>query len=60
VLDGFTFKNVLHIGMERKDASNSVTLSAEGYFAQGVGQIISKGNLVGIPFETKLISVDLK
>ena len=60
VLDGFTFKNVLHIQMERKDASNAVTLSAEGYFAQGVGQIISKGNLVGIPFETKLISVDLK
>lgn len=59
-LDGFTFKNVLHIKMERKDASNAVTLSAEGYFAQGVGQIISKGNLLGIPFETKLISVDLK
>jgi hypothetical protein len=59
-LDGFTFKNVIHVKMERKDASNAVTLSAEGYFAQGVGQIISKGDLVGIPFETKLISVDLK
>lgn len=60
VLDGFTFKNVLHIKMERKDASNAVTLSAEAYFAQGVGQIQSKGELLGIPFQTKLISVDLK
>ncbi len=59
-LDGFTFKNVLKIYQERKDANNNVTLSGESYYAQGVGNILSTGTIAGIPIEVKLITVDLK
>lgn len=59
-LDGFTFKNVLKIYQERKDASNTVTLSGYSYYAQGVGQVVSEGTIASVPIKVKVISVDLK
>ncbi len=59
-LDGFTFKSVLKIYQEKKDQNNNVSLAGDTYYAQGVGQILSTGNIAGIAIEIKLISVDLK
>lgn len=60
VLDGFTFKNVLRIKLERKDGSNITTMTAEAYYAQGIGQIRSEGTVASVPVSVKLITVDLK
>ncbi len=59
-LDGFTFKNVLKIHSERKDANNNVTLAGDSYYAQGVGQILSTGSIGPVDVEIKVITVDLK
>jgi hypothetical protein len=59
-LDGFTFKNVLKIHSERKDGNNQVTLAGDTWYAQGIGQVLSTGTIVGQALEIKLITVDLK
>ncbi len=60
VLDGFTFKNVLVVHAERTTTSGTSTLSADTYYAQGIGQVKTEGVVSGIPGTIKLISVDLK
>ena len=57
VLDGFTFKNVLIVHLER---SGPNPLSGDTYYAQGVGQIQSVGSANNIPVNVKLITIDLK
>lgn len=57
VLDGFTFKNVLVVHLER---SGPNPLSGDTYYAQGVGQVQSVGTAAGVPVNVKLITLDLK
>ena len=56
-LDGFTFKNVLVVHLER---SGPNSLSGDTYYGQGVGQIQSFGSAAGISANVKLITLDLK
>lgn len=56
-LDGFTFKNVLVVHLERTGPN---PLSGDIYYAQGVGQVQSIGSASGIPVSVKLITLDLK
>ncbi len=61
VLDGFTFKNVLVVHLERTGPN---PLSGDTYYAQGVGQVqsIGKVNVSGnnLSANVKLITLDLK
>lgn len=57
VLDGFTFKNVLVVHLER---SGPNPLSGDTYYAQGIGQVQSFGSAAGVPVNVKLITLDLK
>ncbi len=61
ILDNFTFKNVLVVHLDRTGPN---PLSADTYYAQGVGQVKSDGtaNVSGlnVAVNVKLISVDLK
>lgn len=61
VLDGFTFKNVLVVHLERTGPN---PLSGDTYYAQGVGQVQSIGtiNVSGnnVSATVKLITLDLK
>ena len=60
-LDGFTFKNVLVVHLERTGPN---PLSGDTYYAQGVGQVQSIGTVnVGgnnVSATVKLITLDLK
>ena len=56
-LDGFTFKNVLVVHLERTGPS---PLSADTYYAQGVGQVQSIGTVNNINAVVKLLTLDLK
>ena len=61
VLDGFTFKNVLVVHLERTGPN---PLSGDTYYAQGVGQVQSIGtvnaNGTNLSARVKLITLDLK
>ena len=61
VLDNFTFKNVLVVHLERTGPN---PISADTYYAQGVGQVKSDGTVTGGNISTtvnvKVITVDLK
>ena len=61
VLDNFTFKNVLVVHLERTGPN---PISADTYYAQGVGQVKSDGTVTGGGISTtvnvKVITVDLK
>ena len=57
VLDGFTFKNVLVVHLERTGPN---PLSGDTYYAQGVGQVQSVGTVNNISAVVKLQTVDLK
>ena len=56
-LDGFTFKNVLVVHLERTGPN---PLSGDTYYAQGVGQVQSVGTVNNISAVVKLQTVDLK
>ena len=56
-LDGFTFKNVLVVHLERTGPN---PLSADTYYAQGVGQVQSIGTVNNINAVVKLLTLDLK
>ena len=56
-LDGFTFKNVLVVHLERTGPN---PLSADTYYAQGVGQVQSIGTINNINAVVKLLTLDLK
>ncbi len=60
VLDGFTFRNVLVVHLERTTSAGTSTISGDTYYAQGIGQVKTEGVVSGIPVTIKLISVDLK
>ena len=51
---------MLKIHSKRKDQNNNVTLEGDTWYAQGVGQILSTGTIVGQSVEIKVITVDLK
>lgn len=61
VLDGFTFKNVLVVHVERTGPNS---LSGDTYYAQGVGQVQSIGTVnaggTNLSARVKLITLDLK
>lgn len=61
VLDGFTFKNVLVVHLERTGPN---PLSGDTYYAQGVGQVQSIGTVSvngnNLSANVKLITLDLK
>jgi hypothetical protein len=61
ILDNFAFKNVLVVHLNRTGPN---PLSADTYYAQGVGQVKSDGtaNVSGfnVSVNVKLISIDLK
>jgi hypothetical protein len=64
VLDGFTFKNVLVVHLERTTTSGASTISGDTYYAQGVGQVKTEGtvliNGIQVAVNVKLIILDLK
>ena len=61
VLDNFTFKNVLVVHLERTGPN---PLSADTYYAQGVGQVKSEGTVtfsgITTSINLKVLTVDLK
>ncbi len=61
VLDGFTFKNVLVVHLEKTGPSPA---SVDTYFAQGIGQVKSEGTITGsgitVSVKVKVITVDIK
>ena len=57
VLDGFTFKNVLVVHLERTGPN---PLAGDTYYAQGVGQVQSVGTVNNISAVVKLQTLDLK
>ena len=60
-LDGFTFKNVLVVHLERTGPN---PLSADTYYAQGVGQVQTVGTVTvggnNVSAVVKLLTLDLK
>ena len=56
-LDGFTFKNVLVVHLDRTGPN---PISADTYYAQGVGQVQSIGTVNAISAIVKLQTLDLK
>ena len=60
-LDNFTFKNVLVVHLDR---SGPNPLSADTYYAQGIGQVKSEGTVTGggvtASVNVKVLTVDLK
>lgn len=58
--DGVTYKRVLKVSQERKNASGNVTLSGDTYYAQGVGQIKIAGQISGITVEYRITQATIK
>ena len=60
-LDGFTFKNVLVVRLDRTGPNPA---SGDTYYAQGVGQVKSTGTAtaggITVQVEVKVLTVDLK
>ena len=60
-LDGFTFKNVLVVHLEKTGPNPA---SVDTYFAQGIGQVKSEGTITGggitVSVKVKVLTVDIK